>query len=45
MNGQVATTLGLLSVGHLLLTLYLLRRLGHISTGESCIDVDDKKYQ
>ena len=41
MNRTVALTLGLMTVGHLLLTLYLLRRAGLIQIGKSCVDADD----
>ena len=45
MNDTVAKTLGLFSVGHLLLTLYLLRRAGIITIGKSCIDKDDDYFR
>ena len=44
MNLIVALSLGFLSVGHMLLTLYLMRRAGLIEVGNTCIDEDDDDY-
>ena len=41
MSTTVAMTMLLMSVGHVALSLYLMRRIGVIEVGKSCIDIDD----